>query len=144
MLVKSFRWRCSPSPRGPPEDVREVGIDHQPAVALVEAQVVVPPLRLLGLKPEAAQFSVSGWVRRGGAGTTRPGALKVVGELLVVAHAEEEAVAVLADLGPEVAGALRARRGEVGLDGAEGLAALHALAHELRYGEVKIRIKEGQ
>jgi len=102
-----------------PADVRQVLVDHEPAVAFVEREA-------LHLAPAAAVLRPLDPLRRRLVRHGRPherGAPELVGHVLAVAHADDEAVALLGALGAELAGVLRARGAQVRLHLLEGAVA---------------------
>ena len=129
-----------------PAHVREVVVEHQVAVALVELE---PEEAALGARGTAPRHGGVAGRRHGGGRPPDRGAPEGVGDLLALGHAEHELVlvggggvpaAAAAGLGPEVAHVARARRGQVGLDLVEGLAALDAPALVLLEGHRQVRV----
>jgi hypothetical protein len=127
--------------------VREVLAEHEVAVVLVEVQ---PEEAALGARRAAPRRGAVLRRRHGGRRPPERGALEDVGDLLALGHAEHELVPVggggvpagpAAALGPEVAHVARAgRRGEVGLDLLEGVAALDAAALVLLEGDGQVGV----
>jgi hypothetical protein len=122
----------------------EVLAEDEVAVLLEEKEAVEPPLGARGAAPVVGRVVLAR--RRGVGEPPHGGAPELVGDLLVVAHAEHEAVGVLGRLGLEVAHAAAgaARRAlQVRLRLLVRVAAAHPAAVVLGEGHGQVRVHHG-